>query len=214
MLNHSGLIVFDMDSTLISIECIDEIANLLGQRDAVAAITEQAMLGEIDFAASLKQRVALLEGIETSLFDTLFNPIPLTPGAQSLVDYCKSRDWYCVVVSGGFTWFSERVAGQLGLDQHVANELEINDGKLTGKVSGAIIDGYKKAQILNELKAKLPRNAPVVAVGDGANDQWMLQAADIGIAFCAKPLLRRQADICISQADLSLVIPELEKRCK
>ncbi|WP_370215487.1 phosphoserine phosphatase SerB [Idiomarina sp.] len=212
MLNHSGLIVFDMDSTLISIECIDEIANLLGQRDAVAAITEQAMRGEIDFAASLTQRVALLEGIDVSLFNRLFTPIPFTQGAQALIDYCKSKHWYCVVVSGGFTWFTGRVAEQLGLDMHVANELEIHNGKLTGKVSGAIVDGHKKAQVLQNLKQQLPANAPVVAVGDGANDQWMLQAADLGVAFCAKPVLQEVADVSVSQPDLALIINELKGR--
>ena len=212
MLNHSGLIVFDMDSTLISIECIDEIANLLGKRDAVAAITEQAMRGEIDFAASLRQRVALLEGVDTALFNQLFDPIPFTQGAQSLIDYCKARNWYCVVVSGGFTWFTARVAQQLGLDLHVANELEVNNGHLTGAVSGPIVDGHRKAHVLNDLKEQLPKGAPTIAVGDGANDQWMLQAADIGIAFCAKPVLQKVADVCITAPDLALIIPELEER--
>ena len=212
MLNHSGLIVFDMDSTLISIECIDEIAHLLGRRDAVAAITEQAMRGEIDFAASLKQRVSLLEGVDVSQFDTLFNPIPLTQGAQQLIDFCKLKNWYCVVVSGGFTWFSAKVAGELGLDLHIANELEMSDNRLTGRVLGAIVDGQKKAETLQMLRQQLPEDVPVVAVGDGANDQWMLRAADLGIAFCAKPLLQEVADVTINQPDLALIIPELEKR--
>jgi len=208
----TGLIVFDMDSTLIQIECIDEIASLTGAGEKVAAITEQAMQGQLDFEQSLRQRVKCLNGVSEADFEELFSPIPLTPGATELVSQLGRMGWKTALVSGGFSWFAERVTKQLKLDDYKANELAIVEKKLNGELLGDIVDAQYKADQLRRLQHRWSIPAgKTVAVGDGANDALMLQAADIGIAFCAKPALRSQADYCVDEPDLRLLIPILTR---
>lgn len=211
MKHSSGLIVFDMDSTLISIECIDEIARLNNRYTKVSAITEAAMRGEIDFAESLKQRVACLEGIKECDLASLFNPIPFNPGALELIQILNAAGWRTALVSGGFTWFADRVKAALNLDAVVANQLEVADGSLTGRVLGQLIDAKAKAQQLRALaeKFQIPSNR-TVAVGDGANDALMLKAAAVGIAFNAKPALQAVADYSVNSNNLIEIMACLE----
>ena len=194
-----GLIISDMDSTLITIECIDEIAAGNGLKDQVAAITERSMAGELDFAESLRERVALLKGLpETELAYVYDHVLQLTAGAETLIAACKQHGVKFMLVSGGFTYFTERLKSQLGLDYAYANELEIADGKLTGKLTGRMIDAQAKADLLRQHALEL--NIPLshtLAMGDGANDIPMIQAAGFGVAFHAKPKTRSMADICI-----------------
>ncbi|MCH2455741.1 MAG: phosphoserine phosphatase SerB [Idiomarina sp.] len=203
----SGLIVFDMDSTLIGIECIDEIARLNDCYTKVAEITKAAMEGKIDFSESLRQRVACLQGVSESSLQRLFNPIPLHPGAQELFAELKEKGWRRAIVSGGFTWFADRLAAELQADAVVANQLEVKDGQLTGRVVGDIVDAKIKAQSLQDLANQwgIPMSK-TVAVGDGANDAMMLENAAVGIAYCAKPSLKRIADYCIEEPDLRQVL--------
>lgn len=203
MKHSSGLIVFDMDSTLIHIECIDEIARLNNRYTKVSAITEAAMRGEIDFAESLTQRVASLEGIKESDLESLFSPIPFNPGAKELIQALQAAGWKTALVSGGFTWFANRVQAALNLDAVVANQLEVADGCLSGKVLGDIVDAQVKAEQLQQLAGHW--NIPLdrtVAVGDGANDALMLKAAAVGIAFNAKPALQAIADYSVNSNNL------------
>ncbi|MGM0480465.1 MAG: phosphoserine phosphatase SerB [Pseudomonadota bacterium] len=212
MQQAAGIIIFDMDSTLIDIECIDEIANLIDVKDKVAAITAQAMRGELDFAESLRERVKCLTGVNEQKFEQLFEPIPLMPGAQHLVQRLQQQGWKTALVSGGFDWFAQRVAHRLQLDSYLANQLQINDKALTGSLTGDIIDGAGKAKQLQQLQRDWSvEKGTTVAVGDGANDSLMLQAADVGIAFCAKPALKQVADFCIDTPDLTLVLPILQR---
>jgi phosphoserine phosphatase len=203
-----NVIVFDMDSTLIQIECIDEIAALTGAGAQVAAITERAMRGELDFEQSLRERVACLKGVSVNEFEKIFNPLPLTAGAELLISTLQQAGWRTVLVSGGFEWFAERVAAALKLDEYYANVLVTQAMTLTGEVGEPVVDANYKAMQVSRLKQQA---AHVVAVGDGANDIAMLEVADLGVAFCAKPALRKVADICIEQPDLSLLLPELKK---
>lgn len=211
MKHSSGLIVFDMDSTLISIECIDEIARLNNRYTKVSAITEAAMRGEIDFGESLKQRVACLEGIKECYLESLFNPIPFNPGALELIQVLKVAGWRTALVSGGFTWFADKVKTALKLDAVVANQLEVSNGELTGKVLGGIVDAKMKAHQLKLLAEKwqIPVNR-TVAVGDGANDALMLEAAAVGIAFNAKPALQAVADYSVNSNNLLEILTCLE----
>lgn len=207
------VIIFDMDSTLIQIECIDEIASLTEAGAKVAAITDRAMRGELDFEQSLRQRVACLKGIREAEFESIFTPIPLTRGADLLINTLQGQGWRTVLVSGGFTWFAERVATQLKLHEFYANTLECSQGILTGTVSGTVVDAETKAAHVRRLKQHVAGiDGTVVAVGDGANDIAMLTAADIGVAFCAKPALRAVADICIDEPDLSQLLLHLKQR--
>ena len=203
MKHSSGLIVFDMDSTLIHIECIDEIARLNNRYTKVSAITEAAMRGEIDFTESLTQRVACLEGIKESNLESLFSPIPFNPGAKELIQALQAAGWKTALVSGGFTWFANRVQAALNLDAVVANQLEVADGCLTGKVLGDIVDAQVKAAQLQQLAGhwNIPADR-TVAVGDGANDALMLKAAAVGIAFNAKPALQAIADYSVNSNNL------------
>ena len=202
-----GLIISDMDSTLITIECIDEIAAGNGLKAQVAAITERSMAGELDFADSLRERVALLKGLpETELAHVYDYVLQLTAGAETLIAACKQHGVKFMLVSGGFTYFTERLKSQLGLDYAYANELEITDGKLTGKLTGRMIDAQAKADLLRQHAQKL--NIPLshtLAMGDGANDIPMIQAAGFGVAFHAKPKTRSMADICINHGGLDAV---------
>ncbi|MGL6070319.1 phosphoserine phosphatase SerB [Craterilacuibacter sp.] len=199
-----GLLVSDMDSTLITIECIDEIADMLGIKPQVAAITERSMQGELDFAQSLTQRVALLEGLEEAALERVYRErLRLTRGAETLLAACKAHGVRFMLVSGGFTFFTERLKTELGLDYAYANELEIVDGRLTGRIKGEIVDAAAKRRLLIAKREELGlRPEQVIAMGDGANDLLMLAEAGIGIAFDAKPVVRAQADIAINHVGL------------
>ena len=194
-----GLIVSDMDSTLITIECVDEIAAGVGLKDEVAAITEQSMCGELDFEQSLRKRVALLAGLDERVLEEVYeNVLQLSPGAEFLLEECKRNDVKFMLVSGGFTFFTERLQRRLGLDFHFANVLEVENGKLTGRLKGRIIDAQAKTDLLREYRERLGL-APwqVVAMGDGANDIPMIREAGFGIAYRAKPKTEANADACV-----------------
>ncbi|RQW29422.1 phosphoserine phosphatase SerB [Rhodobacteraceae bacterium CH30] len=203
-----GLLVSDMDSTLITIECIDEIADMLGIKPQVAAITERSMQGELDFAQSLTQRVALLEGLEEAALERVYRErLQLTRGAETLLAACKAHGVRFMLVSGGFTFFTERLKAELGLDYAYANELEIVDGRLTGRIKGGIVDAAAKRQLLIAKREELGlRPEQVIAMGDGANDLLMLAEAGLGIAFDAKPVVRAQADVAINHVGLEGVV--------
>ncbi|MGB3253409.1 phosphoserine phosphatase, partial [Buttiauxella gaviniae] len=202
-LRTPGLLVMDMDSTAIQIECIDEIAKLAGTGEMVAEVTERAMRGELDFAASLKQRVATLKGANASILRQVRDELPLMPGLTSLVLKLESLGWKVAIASGGFTFFAEYLRDKLHLHAVVANELEICDGKLTGEVIGQIVDAQFKADTLKRLADKY--EIPVeqtVAIGDGANDLPMILSAGLGIAYHAKPKVNEKTEITIRHADL------------
>lgn len=207
-LDNTGLVVMDMDSTLISIECIDEIADMQGLKPQVAAITESAMRGEIEFAESLRRRVALLEGLDESALQRVYDErLNLNPGAEKLLAALQARGIKTLLVSGGFTFFTERLKQRVGLDYAHANTLEILDGKLTGKVLGDVLDAQGKADWLNRIREELGLHASqVIAIGDGANDLKMMATAGIGIAYHAKPVVRAQATYAISHAGLDGVL--------
>ena len=202
------LFVTDMDSTLINIECIDEIADMQGLKTEVAAITEAAMRGDLDFRESLTRRVALLEGLPEGALERVFRErLQLNPGARALLAGLKQAGIVTVLVSGGFTYFTERLQKQLGFDYAVANELEIRGGKLTGKVKGDVIDGDAKRHTL-QLVRKHHGFAPatVIAAGDGANDLPMLNAAGVGIAYHAKPVVREHATYALNHSGLDGIL--------
>jgi phosphoserine phosphatase len=202
-----GLLVFDTDSTFINEEVIDEIAGYAGYKAHVAAITERAMRGELDFNTALAERVHLLKGLpEHTLDAVLRTKITLTSGAADLIAAAKSRGVHTYLLSGGFTFFTGALSQSLGMTGHFANELEIVDGHLTGRTLGPIVNRQRKAELLRELAAKhaIPlRNT--VAVGDGANDIDMLSLSGLGIAFCAKPALVEASNAAIFERDLRLV---------
>ncbi|UOO81574.1 phosphoserine phosphatase SerB [Uruburuella testudinis] len=202
-----GLIVSDMDSTLITIECVDEIAAGVGLKAQVAEITERSMRGELDFEQSLRQRVALLKGLDESVLQTVYDQVlQLSPGAEFLLEACKKHQIKFMLVSGGFTFFTERLQRQLGLDYAYANMLETADGKLTGRLLGRIIDAQAKADLLIQHREMLGlRPEQVLAMGDGANDIPMLQTAGFGIAYHAKPKAQAHADACIRFGGLEAV---------
>jgi len=208
LLKNYSLCVMDMDSTLISIECIDEIADMVGIKPQIAAITERAMQGELDFAQSLRERVALLKGLqEADLMRVLNERLKLNPGAIEWVARCKANNITTLLVSGGFTFFAERVKQMLNLDYAVSNTLEIIDGKLTGKILGNIIDAQSKADELIKLREKLGlTSTQTIAIGDGANDLKMMAAAGIGIAYHAKPIVQAQATYALNHVGLDGVI--------
>ena len=202
------LFVTDMDSTLINIECIDEIADMQGLKSEVAAITEAAMRGELDFRESLTRRVALLEGLPEEALARVFNErLQLNPGAEALIAGLKQAGIVTVLVSGGFTYFTERLQKQLGFDYAVANQLDIRNGKLTGKVKGDVVDGEAKRHTL-QLVRKLHSFAPatVIAAGDGANDLPMLTEAGVGIAYHAKPVVREKATYALNYSGLDGIL--------
>lgn len=203
-LSTFGLCVMDMDSTLIAIECIDEIADMMHIKPQVAAITESAMRGELDFAQSLRKRVALLEGLpEAALQKVIDERLQLNPGAQAWIASCQENNIKTMVVSGGFTFFANHVKNLLGLDYAVSNTLEIVDGKLTGQVLGDIVDAQRKADELCALRDQLGLNeTQTIAIGDGANDLKMMDVAGAGVAYHAKPVVQAQAMYALNVSGL------------
>ena len=199
--------VSDMDSTMIGQECIDELADFAGIKPHIAAITERAMQGELDFRAALRERVGLLAGLgEAAIGECLAERVRPMAGAKTLVATVKSLGCKTVLVTGGFHAFADPVAEELGFDRVVANRLATAGGKLTGGLDGAITDGAIKAQVLTEEAAQLGGNAVSLAMGDGANDAPMLQTATFGIAYRAKPKAREAADGWIERGDLTAVL--------
>ncbi|MBP6563053.1 MAG: phosphoserine phosphatase SerB [Neisseriaceae bacterium] len=208
-LSSIGLMVSDMDSTLITIECIDEIADQMGIKAQIAEITERAMQGELDFRASLIERVALLKGLpERALAEVYEHKLALTPGADTLIQTAQAHGIKFMLVSGGFTYFTDRLKARLGLDYAYANELEIIDGVLTGNVIGPIIDAEAKATLLRQHRDALGLTAEqVIAMGDGANDIPMLEAAGFGVAFHAKAKTKSHATLCLDHRGLDQITP-------
>ena len=202
-----GLAVFDMDSTLIDAEVIDELAIEAGVGEKVTAITEAAMRGEIDFTQSFIQRLALLEGLNAEVLQTVADRLRLNEGAEYLIHSLKQLGYTTAIVSGGFTFFGQRLQTILGVDYVYANELEIVNGIVTGKVTGDIIDGQRKADLLRELAHQQGLSLDqVIAVGDGANDLPMISIAGLGIAFRAKPVVKASAKQAISNVGLDGIL--------
>ena len=206
-LSEPGLLVMDMDSTAIRIECIDEIARLAGVGEQVSAVTAAAMQGKLEFADSLRSRVALLEGAPVAILDEVAAAMPWMPGLQLMVDTLKLAGWRVAIASGGFTRFAGELQQALGLDAIFANELATEDERLTGQVSGRIVDAAVKAEVLQQLAAEYGiQPAQTVAIGDGANDLKMMAVAGLGIAIHAKPLVRAQAAATLNHHDLEGVL--------
>ncbi|MEQ1589883.1 MAG: phosphoserine phosphatase SerB [Gallionella sp.] len=199
-LSDFGLVVMDMDSTLISIECIDEIADMQGLKPQVSAITESAMRGEIDFAESLRRRVALLRSLDENALQRVYDErLQLNPGAEIMLAVLKKHGIKTLLVSGGFVFFTERLKARLGLDFAYANTLEVANGKLTGNVLGNIVDVQAKADFLVQTRDALNlKPEQVIAMGDGANDLKMMAQAGVSIAYHAKPVVREQASYALN----------------
>jgi len=201
------LIVMDVDSTLVQGEVIEMLAEHAGCQAEVAAVTEAAMRGELDFEESLRERVALLEGVDASCLDTVYDGLVLAPGARTLVRTLKRLGYRFAIVSGGFSQITERLARDLGIDFATANELEVVDGRLSGRIVGPIIDRAGKAEALRRFAADAGvAEAATVAVGDGANDLDMLAAAGLGIAFNAKPVVQQAADTAVNVPYLDAIV--------
>ena len=202
-----GLVVTDVDSTLISQEVIEELAEAAGTRQRVAEITSRAMNGELDFAESLRERVATLAGVSASVFADVLASITPTPGARELIDAVHAAGGRFGVVSGGFEEVVAPLAASLGIDYYAANRLEVVEGRLTGRVLGRIVDRQEKVRCLIAWAQQdgVPMER-TIAVGDGANDLGMLEAAGLGVAFCAKPVVVEQADAAIHVRDLRAVL--------
>jgi phosphoserine phosphatase len=201
------LVVLDMDSTLIRIEVIDELARAAGVYHEVAAITERAMQGEMDYDESLRRRVALLKGLDASVVDRLAADLPLTDGAETMVRVLKRLGYRIAIISGGFSRAAEALKRRLGIDYAFSNNLEIEGGKLTGRVAGPIVNAARKAELLEVIaQSEGVLLDQVIAVGDGANDLKMLERAGLGIAFHAKAKLKEAADTAISGAGLDAIL--------
>lgn len=201
------LVCFDMDSTLIQTEVIDELARCAGVYDEVSAITESAMRGEIDFKESFTKRVALLKGLDVSVMKEIAEKLPLTEGAERLFRTLKKYGYKTAILSGGFNYFGNFLKSKLGIDYVFANELEVEDGKLTGRYVGEIVDGAKKADYLKLLAFKEDLHLEqCIAVGDGSNDLPMIQLAGLGIAFHAKPKVKANAQHAISENGLDTIL--------
>ncbi|AIY90906.1 phosphoserine phosphatase SerB [Geoglobus acetivorans] len=197
------LIVFDMDSTLIDMEIIDELAKVAGVEEEVKKLTEKAMSGEIDFETALRERVKLLAGLPVEVMEKIYENIRLTEGAKELIESLKKAGYKVALVSGGFTYFTDKLKNELGLDYAFGNELEIENGKLTGRIKGKIINAEEKARIIEEIARKEGiKKENIVAIGDGANDRIMIEKAGLGIAFNAKQALKEVADGLISKENL------------
>jgi phosphoserine phosphatase len=206
------LLITDMDSTLINIECVDEIADFINVKPQVSAITEAAMRGELDFAASLTKRVALLKGLDSSALQHVYDErLQLNPGAEQLIAGLKQRQIKMALVSGGFTFFTERLKQRLNIDYTLANVLSKSNNKLTGTVEGDIVGAEAKAHFLQELCEQLNISSQqTIAMGDGANDLQMLGIAGLGVAYHAKPTVRAQADVAIQFGGLDTVLDFLD----
>jgi len=202
------LLALDMDATLITIECIEEIGGFGGKKDEIAAITAQAMRGEIDYPASLRKRVALLAGLDENVLQDVYDEkLRLSPGAGQLVAHCKRHGVKLLLVSGGFTFFTERLKERLGLDETLSNVLEIDNGKLSGRVLGTIVDADAKAAKFKHMAQRLgATREQTAAIGDGANDLKMMAEAGTSIAYRAKPIVRAKADYCLNHAGLDGVL--------
>ncbi|QIR13804.1 phosphoserine phosphatase SerB [Shewanella aestuarii] len=206
-LKQPGLLVMDMDSTAIQIECIDELAAMAGVGDEVAAVTASAMRGELDFEQSLRMRVSKLANADASIIDTLCHNLPLMPGLTASLDELQDNHWKLVVASGGFTPFVNHLMHLLRLDAAFANELVIEDGKLVGEVCGDVVDAQYKASVIKRCAQKWQIAAgQTLAIGDGANDIPMIQAADLGVAFHAKPKLISAANLAVNHLDLRALV--------
>lgn len=210
-LSAGGLMLMDMDSTLIAVECIDEIAKLAGMGDKVASITERAMQGKLDFAESLHSRVECLAGVEVSLLQGIRDRLPLMPGVSKLISYMQRNSWKVVIVSGGFTYFADYLKERLDMYDAISNTLEVKNGRLTGKVLGDVVDANVKAQTLLNMATKLKVvKAQTIAVGDGANDLVMMSKASLGVAYHAKPIVREQATAAIRFGGLDTLLDFLD----
>ncbi len=211
-LSEFGLVAMDMDSTLITIECIDEIADMQGLKPQVAEITEAAMRGEIEFRESLTRRVALLKGLDASALQRVYDErLKLSPGAERMLEVVKAAGLKTLLVSGGFTFFTDRMKTRLGLDYTHSNLLEITDGKLTGRVVGSIVDADEKKNTVERVCKELgisPQKA--IVMGDGANDLKMMGIAGMSVAFRAKPIVRAQADIALNFVGLDGILSLFE----
>ena len=197
------LVVFDMDSTIVDGEVINELARAAGVEPKVAEITERAMRGELDFQQALRERVAMLKGLTLRDLEAVADSLRLNPGTEDLVRTLKAMGFRLALISGGFTYFTDRLKAELGFDHTFANKLVVRDGVLTGEVEGDVIDMHRKGEILRELAAQEGLTTDeVVAVGDGANDQIMIKNAGLGIAFNAKEILKRAADGSVSRENL------------
>ena len=207
LLTKPGLLLMDMDSTVIAVECIDEIAELAGVGEQVSAVTAQAMQGKLDFAQSLRTRVACLAGADEAILQQVRDALPLMPGVANLVNILKTYNWKVAIASGGFSYFADYLQVRLNLDAAVANDLAIENSQLTGEVQGTIVDANVKAQTLKTLANKwsIP-SSQTIAMGDGANDLVMMNAAALGVALHAKPIVRQQADIAIRRGGLDVLL--------
>lgn len=211
----TGLLIMDVDGTLIRQEGIDLLAQEAGVGEKVAEITAQAMNGELDFAVSLEARVALLKGLDTSIFPKILEQMEVTPGAESLITELHQRGYKVGLVSGGFHEVIDPIARSLGIDLVRANRLDVSNGRLTGKVLGEILTPErKKESLLTWAKENHVPRSQTIAMGDGANDLLMIETAGIGIAFMAKPIVAERAPYRIEKRDLSLVLEILDQQRK
>ncbi|WP_417881872.1 phosphoserine phosphatase SerB [Alteromonas stellipolaris] len=206
-LNEPGLLVMDMDSTLIDIECIDEIAKLAGVGEQVAAVTEQAMRGEIAFNDSLNHRVACLDGVPEHQLQQIRDSLPIMPGVQLLIAILKQHNWKLAIASGGFTYFANHLKARLNIDEAVSNTLVIEQGILTGEVTGEIVNAEVKARTVKALAERweIPSNQ-TVAMGDGANDLVMMAESALGVACHGKPVVNEKADVAIRLGSLHCLL--------
>ena len=206
-LSQAGLLVMDMDSTAIQIECIDEIAKLAGVGELVSAITESAMRGELDFEQSLRRRVGTLKGAPESILQQVRENLPLMPGLVETIQTLQKYGWKTAIASGGFTYFADYLKALLQLDFAASNQFDIEDGKLTGLVKGDVVDAQYKAKTLQRLLEEYGIGSQhSIAIGDGANDLAMMNVAGLGVAFHAKPKVQQQAQIVVNFADLTALL--------
>ena len=206
-LSQAGLLVMDMDSTAIQIECIDEIAKLAGVGELVSAITESAMRGELDFEQSLRRRVGTLKGSPESILQQVRENLPLMPGLVETIQTLQKYGWKTAIASGGFNYFADYLKDLLQLDFAASNQFDIEDGKLTGLVKGDVVDAQYKAKTLQRLLEEYGIDSQhSIAIGDGANDLAMMKVAGLGVAFHAKPKVQQQAQIVVNFADLTALL--------